>query len=286
MPGPAAETYPLTLGPAAPDRFGPYPPGSPQDFGPDSLGPQDFGLPGAPQDPRGGTPARRKNRLLIAVAVVAVALLGGIAIIMTRHSGGTAAGQAVRSTPAGSQSSDAGTAGRGGKAAAHRRITTGMIFPRAHVMANGIKFGRVTAVLNKKCTLTARGAFASALTSAGCRRVARATFVDNGKRYAVTAGVAELPSPAAASRADRKTDFGRDVWFTGLDGPAHSGAKSVSKSVGLGYDVVYGRYIVYSLATYSSGQNPTGHAAAVSTLKDLAKSFAAMSQRPLTTHGK
>jgi hypothetical protein len=218
--------------------------------------------------------------------VVAVALLAGIAIIMTRYAGGTA-GHAVRSTPAGSGRTDSGAAGSSGRTAtAQDRITTAMIFPHAHVTADGIKFGRVTAVLNKGCKLTARGAFASALTSAGCSRVARATFVDKAKRYAVTAGVAELPSPAAASHVDRTKNLRRDVWFTGLDGPAHSGATAVSKSVGLGYNIVYGRYIIYSLATYSSGRNPAGHAAAIKTLKDLARSFAVMSRQPLTTHGK
>lgn len=273
LPGPATATHPLPFGPATPNRLGPHPPG-----------PQNSGHPGGPRDPRGGAPAPRKQRLLTAAAVVvAVALLGGIAVIMTRLPGGTV-GHAVRPTPAGSRTTEAGAAGRG--AAARHRLTTAMIFPHAHVVADGIKFSRVTAVLNEDCTLTARGAFASALTSAGCRRVARATFVDTAKRYAVTAGVAQLPSPAAASQADRSKKFRPDVWFTGLDGPARSGATAVSKTVGLGYEMVYGRYIVYSLATYSSGRNPTGHPAAVKTLKDLAKSFAVMSLQPLTTHGR
>jgi len=215
-----------------------------------------------------------------------VALLAGIAIIMSRYAGGTA-GHPVRSTPSGSGSTNAGAAVRAGRSApAPDRITTAMIFPEAHVTADGIKFRRVTAVLNKNCKLSARGAFASALASAGCGRVARATFVDNAKRYAVTVGVAELPSPAAASRADRTKVFRKDVWFTGLDGPAHSGATAVSKSAGLGYNIVYSRYIIYSLATYSSGRNPAGHAAAVKTLTDLARSFAVMSRQQLTTQGK
>jgi hypothetical protein len=286
MPGPATATSPLSPGPAAPNRFGLPAPGL------EYLEPS--GEPGGgPENRLDTAPARRKKWLLAAVAVAAVALIGGIAVILTRHPGGTTgpggtADHAVGSASTGSQGTGAGAAGRGsgGGPSAQPRITTGMIFPRAHVEAEGIKFGRVTSVLNKKCTVTARGAFASALTSAGCKQVARATFVDNAKRYAVTAGVAELPSPAAASQANRKTDFGRDIWFTGLDGPAHSGATAVSKSVGLGYDIVYGRYIVYSLATYSSGRNPTGHAAAVKTLKDLARSFAVMSRQPLTTNGK
>ena len=204
---------------------------------------------------RGRAPRRKRRLLPAAAAVVAVALLGGIAIIMTRHPGVTA-GHALRPTPAASRKAEAGAAGQAGRGGiARHRITTAMIFPHAHVVADGIKFGRVTAVLNKECTLTARGAFASALASAGCRRVARATFVDHAKRYAVTAGVAQLSGAAAASQANRRLDFGRDVWFTGLDGPAQSGAARVSRSVGLGYDFVYGRYIIYSLATYSSGQD-------------------------------
>jgi hypothetical protein len=276
MPGAATATSPLPPGSAPPNQFGPHPPGPPG-----------FAPPGGPGDPRARVAARRNKWLLPAAAAVVVALLGGTAIVMTGHSGGTA-GHAVRVTPTGSRTTDAGAADHGssGGAAAQHQITTAMIFPRTHVVAGGIKFGRVTAVLNKECALTARGAFASALTSAGCERVVRATFVDNAKRYAVTAGVAELSSPAAASQADRSRKFRPDVWFTGLDGPAHSGATAVSKSVGLGYNIVYGRYIVYSLATYSSGRNPAGHAAAVRTLKDLAKSFAVMGRRPLTTHGK
>jgi hypothetical protein len=272
-PGPATATPPLPLDPTAPNPYGPYPPG-----------PQDFGPPGGPRDPRGRTPARRKRRWLAAAGVLAVVLLGGIAIIMTRHPGVTA-GHALRPTPAASRKAEAGAAGQAGPGGtARQRITTAMIFPDAHVVADGIKFDRVIAVLNEQCALTARGAFASALTSAGCSQVARATFVDHAKRYAVTAGVAELSSAAAASQANRRLDLGRDVWFTGLDGPAHSGATAVSRSVGLGCDFVYGRYIVYSLATFSSGQDPSGHAGAIRKLRDLAKSFAVMSRQSLTTH--
>jgi hypothetical protein len=274
MPGAVTAAFPLPPGSAAPNQFGPHPPGPPG-----------FGPPGGPGDPRAREAPRRKKWLLPAAAAVAVALLWGIAIVMTGHSGGTA-GHAVRVTPTGSRTTDAGAAGRGGhRADARHRITT-RIFPRAHVVADGIKFGRVIAVVNKDCTLAARAAFASALKSVGCSQVARATFVDNAKRYAITAGVAELPSSAAASQADRSRNFGPDVWFTGLDGPARSGATAVSKSVGLGYEIVHGPYIVYSLATYSSGRNPTGHAAAVRTLKDLARSFAVMTRQPLTTDGK
>jgi hypothetical protein len=221
--------------------------------------------------------------LLTTVAVVAVALLAGIAIFVTRHSG-RKAGHAPGPAAAGSRKTEGGATRSA--PIGPRAISTALIFPHAHVVAEGIKFHRVIEVLNDQCVLTARGAFATTLKSAGCHRVARATFVDGGKRYAVTAGVAELPSRGAANLANRTTNFGPDVWFTGLDGPAKSGATAVSKSVGLGYDTVYGRYIVYALATNSNRRNPTGHAAAVETLRHLAKSFALMARQQLLAPGK
>jgi hypothetical protein len=136
-------------------------------------------------------------------------------------------------------------------------------------------------VLNTQCSLAARGAFAAALSSAGCQRVARATFVDSAKQYAVTAGVAALPSDGAAGRVDGAKRFGPDIWFTGLDGPAHSGASIIGKTVGVGYDVVYGRFIVYALATYATGRNPTGQQAEVQALSALARSFAMLAEQPL-----
>lgn len=226
---------------------------------------------------------RRRNRLLTTAAVVAIALLAGIAIFVIRHSGGKA-GHTPGPASAASRKPDAGATHEA--SIGPRAISAALIFPHAHVVAGGITFHRVTAVLNKQCALTARGAFAKALKSGGCRRVVRATFVDSAKRYAVTAGVARLSSPAAAKAANRSMHFGPDVWFTGLDGPARSGATVVSTSVGLGYDTVYGRYIVYALATYSDGRSPAGHAAAVKTLKDLARSFGVMARQPLVAQAE
>ena len=115
----------------------------------------------------------------------------------------------------------------------------------------------------------------------------RATFVDSAKQYAITArrgATAQLgrSEPGGA----RSGKFGRDVWFVGLDGPASSGATAVSRSVGFGYDAVYGQYIVYALATYSNGRNPTGHAGEVRMLKALSRSFTALAGQPLLASPK
>jgi hypothetical protein len=249
---------------------------SPTAAGDDGLNPHQETRPKAP----GNSPpkVRRRHRLLTMAAVVAVVLLAGIAIFVTRHSGGKP-GHAPDPAPAGSEKPNADATH--GASIRPRAMSAALIFPHAHVVVEGIKFHRVTAVLSERCALTARGAFAKALESGGCHRVVRTTFVDSAKRYAVTAGVARLSGSKAAKSANRSMNFGPDVWFTGLDGPADSGAAAVSKSVGLGSDLVYGRYIVYALATESDGRNPTGHAAAVKTLKHLARSFAVMAWRPL-----
>jgi hypothetical protein len=215
--------------------------------------------------------------------VVAVTLLSAVAIFVTRHPGGKA-GHTPSPAPAGSRTAAARPSGERAVRTALTGpglISTALIFPHGLVVADGIQFSRVIAVLNNQCAPTARGAFAAGLISAGCQRVVRATFADSSRRYAVTAGVAAFPSPAAASLANRRGNFGRDVWFTGLNGPAGSGATAVSTSVGYGYDVVYGRYIVYALATFSNGRNPTGHAGKVRMLTALSQSFAALAGLPL-----
>jgi hypothetical protein len=235
---------------------------------------------------------RRGYRLPLIAAVVAVALIGITAFVVTRHTQGSA-GNATDPIPASNSLSVSSgrsglglstSAGAGAKPPApdnRMTVTASGIFPKAQVKVNGLSFTRVISVLNTRCSLAARSTFAAELSSAGCQRVARATFVDSARQYAVTAGVAALPSNRAARKVDGAKRFGPDVWFTGLDGPAHSGASIVSKTVGMGYEVVYGRFIVYALATYATGHDPTGHQAEIQLLGALSRSFATLVQQPL-----
>ncbi len=226
---------------------------------------------------------RRRTALLTTATVVAVALLATIAVVLSRHSGGKA-GHTPGPAPGGRHATARGSQPAravSGVLTNPGPVSTAMIFPHAQVVVDGIRFSRVVAVQTRRCASTARGAFATALTSAGCQRVVRATFVDSAKQYAITAGVAQLPGSGAASRAEQSGKFGPDVWFVGLDGPARSGTTAVSRSVGFGYDAVYRQYIVYALATYSNGRNPTSHAGKVRMLKTLSRSFTALAGQPL-----
>ena len=279
-----------------PDRFDPRVP-MPPSFGRasradvQSLMEQESSGPD-PWDPRGaafGAPPRRRRRrktsLLTAAMVVAVALIAAVVLVVTRYPGGKA-GHTPSPAPGGSRVTSPGQPASGASSALPGLVGAALIFPQAHVLVDGLWFSRVIEATNKQCARAARGAFATALNAAGCQGVARATFADSSKQYTITAGVAELPSPAAASLAHSSRKFGPDVWFTGLNGPPRSGATAVSRSVGYGYDVVYGRYIVYALATCSNGRNPTGHARKVRMLENLSRSFTALVRQPLLAAAK
>lgn len=241
-----------------------------------------------PSRPRRG----RGSRLPAIAAVVAAALIGVVAFVVTHHSPGSAGNSAdpiaatnsLGTSPASSQPTAGASASPNARQPApdnQKTITASGIFPKAQVTVNGLTFTRVVSVLTTQCSLAARGAFAAALSSARCQRVVRATFVDAAKMYAVTAGVAALPGNAAAAKVDAAKRFGPDVWFTGLDGPAHSGASVIGKTVGVGYDIVYGRFIVYGLATYATGSNPTGQEREIQILSALSRSFAMLARQPL-----
>jgi hypothetical protein len=223
--------------------------------------------------------------------VAALALAAATAMFVTHHSGG-GTGHPPASAVAGSPRSATGgtrpasNASAGNSASASQApITLAEIFPDATVTVASTHFTQVAATVTDDCSLTARGAFAAALTYDGCQRVVRATYVDSAKRYAVTAGVAALPTHVAAYMVDHARRFGPDVWFEGLDGPAGSGASAISQTVGVGYDLVAGRFIVYALATYSDRHNPTGQAAEIRTLTTMSQSFATMAQQQLIGTG-
>jgi len=161
-------------------------------------------------------------------------------------------------------------------------ITRAEIFPNGRVTIGGRQFALVAAVVNRKCALAARGSFAAALTASGCERVVRATYVDSSKRFAVTAGVAALPTKALAERVNRAKKLKRNVWFAALNGKPGSGARLISVTGGYAYGVVDGRYIIFAYATYANGHTPTGTGAQDHLVESLSRSFAMLAERPIT----
>lgn len=121
----------------------------------------------------------------------------------------------------------------------------------------GATFTRVKTNMTEDCRKAAAGKFARTLDSQDCRRVLRATYVDGKKKYAVTTGIAVLPTRESAIEADKAKDLNDNLWFRSLPGNAGSGAERVHIAGGYAAGMVWGRYIVFSYATFSDGHTPT-----------------------------
>ncbi|NUW30457.1 hypothetical protein HTZ77_03310 [Nonomuraea sp. SMC257] len=137
-----------------------------------------------------------------------------------------------------------------------RKLSLSEAFGEKKVEAAGTTFSRVETDMENDCRKAAAGPFAEALHDQKCSRVLRATYVDSKRRYAVTSGIAVLPSKDAAMRADQSKNLGRNLWFRALPGPGGSGGERVDIAGGYAAGLVWGRYIVFSYATYADGHTP------------------------------
>ncbi|WP_327043713.1 hypothetical protein OG320_18160 [Microbispora sp. NBC_01189] len=237
--------------PAPPPGFGPAP------TAPGSALPATLGSTTPP--PQGG---KVKRILMAAGAVVVVGAIGTAAYFA--YAGEPESGPRPRTSPAGAAPSSA--APRPSAAVAStildteqtdpRTLKPGEAFPDEKVTLDGRTYRRVKVDVTDDCGKAAAGAFATALTDQQCRRVLRATYVDGKRDYAVTAGIAVLPSKVAALAVDREKNLGANVWFRGLNGTRASGADKVTISGGYAAGMVWGRYIVFSYATYADGHTP------------------------------
>jgi hypothetical protein len=238
--------------PANPEHPGwPSYPAHPGEDGPDLVG--------APGGTGGQEAASRRSRRirLVALGVVVVVLAAAVTVLLTRHTGGA---------PAGTGSASSAMPSIDNVRTDPAPLTVAELFPGATVTTGGFTLSPVAQSVDSNCSLAAHGLFASALTAAKCEQVLRVTFATRNKHYVVTAGVAALPTLAAAHQADSAENFGSDSWFTGLDGPAGSGAGHVTTTPGYGYQTLLGRYIIFALATPGHGKTANTKSATLSAL--------------------
>ncbi|MFC3984326.1 hypothetical protein [Streptosporangium jomthongense] len=136
------------------------------------------------------------------------------------------------------------------------KMTVADAFTKKVTLA-GATFVRVKTEVTDKCDEAAAGRFANTLATQDCRQVLRATYVDSKRKYAVTTGIAVLPTLQSAVEVDRTKNLGSNLWFRGLPGGSGSGAERVGIAGGYAAGLVWGRYIVFSYATFSDGHTPT-----------------------------
>lgn len=137
-----------------------------------------------------------------------------------------------------------------------RKMSLSEAFPQKKIEAGGAVFSKVKTDMTSSCEKAASGPFADALRDQKCSRIVRATYVDAKRRYAVTTGIAVLPTKEAAMSADKAKNLGRNIWFRGLPSAAGTGGERVEIAGGYAAGLVWGRYIVFSYATYADGHTP------------------------------
>jgi hypothetical protein len=155
-----------------------------------------------------------------------------------------------------------------------RQLTLNEVFPHRPVTLAGRTYTRDKASTTSPCAWSARGQLANSLTGEGCRLVVRSTFFDARKEFAVTTGIAVLPSGRAAQTASVTSAPDRSGWFRGMRGRT---AGNIDEADGVPAGVVKGRYIVYAFATYFDGHPPDGPADPV--LTEVSRAFVAYAAR-------
>ncbi|WP_143078714.1 hypothetical protein [Nonomuraea pusilla] len=233
-------------------------------FSPDGYRQPPFQTPPPPPPPQG----RSKRALLVTLGALALAgvATGGFFAYrnMSAPSATTAAPQPTDGTPtaeptdaaSGAPTDAPGASKLNSEETDPARMALSEAFPKKKVQAAGMTFTRVKTDTETRCEKAATGAFAGALREQKCDRVLRATYVDGKRRFAVTTGIAVLPSKEAAEAADGAKDLGRNVWFRPLPGASGSGGDRVHIAGGYGAGLLWGRYIVFSYATYADGHTP------------------------------
>ncbi|WP_204014589.1 hypothetical protein [Sphaerimonospora thailandensis] len=273
---PAPDSTPFAFTPVTPARAGK--PSPPPGFGP--AVPPSEATRGVPGGPGNGSPGAAttdggggglRKVLLTACSVVVIGAIGTAAYFAYADqpggsaNGGTAGATVAPTTDASAPDPDATAFPQQTGAASAildsettdpRTLTVSETFPEQKITLAGRTYRRVKVGITEKCERAAAGAFARALEQHQCRRVVRATYVDGKREYAVTTGIAVLPSKEAALAVDQAKDLGGNVWFRGLDGSRASRADRVSISGGYAAGMVWGRYVVFSYATYADGHTP------------------------------
>ncbi|MBD3143873.1 hypothetical protein [Microbispora bryophytorum] len=253
---------PFAFTPVTPAKAGkPAPPGG---FGPNPSAPSSgSNLPATLGSTSPSSSGGKVKRILMAAgAVVVVAAIGTAAYFA--YSGEPDGDQAARppattTTPPSDEpqpTASVSSAILDSEQTDPKTLKPGEAFPDEKVTLAGITYRRVKADVTDDCEKAAAGAFAQALTEQQCRRVLRATYVDGKRQYAVTTGIAVLPGKTEALAVDQAKDLGANVWFRGLDGDQKNRADKVSISGGYAAGMVWGRYIVFSYATYADGHTP------------------------------
>ncbi|MEU7899511.1 hypothetical protein AB0B45_42500 [Nonomuraea sp. NPDC049152] len=229
----------------------------------DPFSPMSQGGIAPPAEPAVKEPSKGKKALIASLGVLVVAgvATGGFFAYRSMSTGqpaGPSASGAPSSVPSVSGTDDPlANSLLNSEGTDPEKMSINEAFPEQKVDIGGRVYTRVKVDMSDDCKLAAAGPFATALQDQKCSRVLRATYVDDKKRYAISTGIAVLPTKEAAAAADQAKDLDKNLWFRPLPGAASSGADRVHIAGGYAAGLLWGRYIVFSYATYADGHTPT-----------------------------
>jgi hypothetical protein len=246
----------------------------------------------APPPPAEGGSGGNRRLLVIGGGLAGALLIGAVAFAgiglasgssgkkqeatAPRTSASAPAAQPSASAPAPKPSPTGTEASIDNAATDTKPLTLSEVFPVSKMSLGGKNWAEDKTSVNHDCGLTARGAMATALVKGHCSSVVRATWVSGDKKYAVTAGVAILPTRAAAQTAAKAGDPSAYEWFRGMTGKV---AKNIDAAGGFASSTVLGRYVIYTYAQYVDG---TKAQATDPALKALTHDFLDYAQRPIS----
>jgi hypothetical protein len=207
---------------------------------------------------RGPVPPRRRNTpLLVGAAVVALIVLAGVGMGLSRVMGGEeqapagAAGDASPGTSAPPRPSGSplptGPLGAMLKSRSTdpRPLTLREVFRRKRFTAGGARYVMTTWQATRSCPKTMNGArLLSAMRRGGCTQVLRGTFARTDGKLAGTIGIANLRTDRAAITTAKLANATKDAYLQPL--PGGGVTKTLGKGIAYASAEARGHYVVFS----------------------------------------
>ncbi|MFA1549127.1 hypothetical protein [Actinomadura chokoriensis] len=125
------------------------------------------------------------------------------------------------------------------------------VFPEQTLKLGGRTYLRDRWSLNRDVRYAARGAMLGTLMREQCRKIIRATYIDQKNGLAVTSGIAVMPTKAAAITVSKAGDPVKYEWFRGMAGK-HS--PDIDRAGGYAAATVRGRYVAYAYVQWADGK--------------------------------
>ncbi|WP_433227769.1 hypothetical protein [Actinomadura formosensis] len=125
------------------------------------------------------------------------------------------------------------------------------VFPEETIQLGGRTYARDRWSLNRDVSYAARGSMLKVLKRESCRKIIRATFIDQKNELAVTSGIAVMPTKAAAMTVSKAGDPAAYEWFRGMAGKR---SPDIDRAGGYAAVTVRGRYVAYAYVQRADGK--------------------------------